>query len=345
MKLFVGNNRILSRHDVSILAVVVLAVLALSLVPCWVANAADPAKIVSNKKIWDQAPHNAFTDLVRFKDRWYCVFREGKGHVSPDGALRVITSSDGDNWESAALITSANSDLRDAKITITPQGQLMLSGAEALHDKSIKTHQTLVWFSDDGRTWSERVEIGDPNFWLWRTTWHGDTAYGIGYGCGSDRSVRLYSSKDGKKFDTLAQRLLDVGYPNETSILFEGDTALCLLRRDSAPQTGLIGNSKPPYTQWEWKDLKTRIGGPHMIRIPDGRYIAAVRLYDEKVRTSLCWLDPHAGSLNEFLKLPSGGDTSYAGLVWHDNLLWVSYYSSHEAKTSIYLAKVEIAAK
>jgi hypothetical protein len=28
----------------------------------------------------------------------------------------------------------------------------------------------------------------------------------------------------------------------------------------------------------------------------------------------------------------------------HDGLLWVSYYSSHEGKTNIYLAKVELPA-
>ena len=53
--------------------------------------------------------------------------------MSPDGALRVITSADGDEWESAALITSENSDLRDAKITVTPDGRLMLAGAEAMN--------------------------------------------------------------------------------------------------------------------------------------------------------------------------------------------------------------------
>ena len=91
------------------------------------------AELVEVRRIWDQAPHNAFTDLVRYQGRWYCVFREGQGHVSPDGALRVITSSDGQSWKSAALITSDNSDLRDAKITVTPDGQLMLSGAEAMN--------------------------------------------------------------------------------------------------------------------------------------------------------------------------------------------------------------------
>jgi hypothetical protein len=82
-----------------------------------------------------------------------------------------------------------------------------------------------------------------------------------------------------------------------------------------------------------------------MIRLPDGRFIAAVRLYEGQVRTSLCWLDPQDGKLSECLKLPSGGDTSYAGLVPHEGLLWVSYYSSHEGKTSIYLAKVRLPKK
>lgn len=308
-------------------------------------HAAESARLVDVHKIWDRAPHNAFTDLVRYQDQWFCVFREGKGHVSPDGALRIITSKDGKEWESAALITSRDSDLRDAKITITPDGQLMLCGAGAWHDKSKHTHQSLAWFSRDGRNWSEAVPIGDPDLWLWRVTWHGNQAYGIGYGVGQDRFVRLYQSADGKTFKPLVERLFDVGYPNESSIVFAGETAYCLLRRDGNPQGGLIGIAKPPYTQWDWKELGVRIGGPHQIQLPDGRFVAAVRLYDKKVRTALCWLDPAAGRLTEFLPLPSGGDTSYAGLVLHDGLLWVSYYASHEGKTSIYLARVEIPAQ
>lgn len=305
---------------------------------------AEEPSIVEQRKIWDKAPHNAFTDLVYFKDRWYCVFREGKGHVSPDGALRVISSADGQKWDSVALVTSKNSDLRDAKITITPYGELMLCGAEAVHDKSKKTHQSLAWFSKDGSVWSDKYEIGDPDYWLWRATWHKGTAYGVGYGCAKDQSIRLYSSKDGKKFDTLVERLFDVGYPNETSIVFDNETAYCLLRRDGKPNNGLIGIAQAPYTKWEWKDLGTRIGGPHMILLPDGRLVAVVRLYDKKVRTALCWVDPKAGTIKEFLALPSGGDTSYAGVVFKDGLLWISYYSSHEGKTSIYFAKVKIPA-
>ena len=61
-------------------------------------------ELVDVRKIWDKAPHNAFTDLARHKDRWWCVFREGRHHVSPDGSLRVLTSADGEAWESAALL-------------------------------------------------------------------------------------------------------------------------------------------------------------------------------------------------------------------------------------------------
>ena len=59
-------------------------------------------------------------------------------------------------------------------------------------------------------------------------------------------------------------------------------------------------------------------------------------------RTALYWLDPYAGTLTPALVLPSGGDTSYPGFVWWGDLLWVSYYSSHEGKASIYLARVRV---
>jgi hypothetical protein len=301
------------------------------------------AEIASVRKIWDRAEHNAFTDLVRFKGRWYCAFREGTAHVSPDGALRVITSVDGERWASSDLLTWPHADVRDAKLTVTPDGRLMLSGAAALHQPAAARHQSAVWFSNDGRTWGEGLAVADPDFWLWRITWHRGTAFGFAYGTSGDRFIRLYSSRNGFEFRPLADRVFEEGFPNESSIVFlNDDTALCLLRRDGQPATAQLGASRPPYRAWNWRDLGVRVGGPHLITLEDGRLVAAVRLYDGRTRTSLCWLDRDAATLTEFLTLPSGGDTSYAGLVWHEGLLWVSYYSSHEGKTSIYLAKVRL---
>jgi hypothetical protein len=313
-------------------------------------SAADepPARgeIVSHHKIWDRDPHSAFTDLIHHKGSWFCVFRVGKGHVSPDGSIQVLSSTDGRQWAPISRLNSDTADLRDPKISVTPDGKLMLLAAGALHPPAKVKHQTMVWFSDDGKTWTDPVPVGDPNVWLWRVTWHRGTAYGVGYSTADEKFIRLYRSKDGKKFETLVDKLSPEGYPNETSLLFDDkDVCHCLLRRDGGQTSAQYGFAQPPYEEWTWKDLGTRVGGPCHIRLADGRVYAVVRLYAPKVRTAVCRIDPDAGKVDEVLPLPSGGDTSYAGMVWHDGLLWVSYYASHEGKTSIYLARVKLPPK
>lgn len=322
-------------------------------------------RLVSVQRIWDKSQHNAFTDLVRFHDHWYCVFREGSGHVSDGGAIRIIRSDDGNDWESAGLLKNPKADLRDAKITITPDDRLMIAGAGAMHDfdpsnpKNATKHQSFVWTSSDGESWSEGVEVGEKNYWLWRTTWHDGKAYGVGYQTfpSDQRSARLYESSNGLDFEVLVEDWFSEGYPNETSMVFtEQGTCYCLLRMDpfrGSSASAQLGIAEAPYQEWKWKDLGQRIGGPHMVILPDGRVVASVRLYDGHVRTSLCWVDVQQGKLEEFLRLPSGGDTSYPGMVLHDEELWVSYYSQHESyggksldegkfKTAIYLARVKL---
>ena len=301
------------------------------------------ARLLEARRIWDGAPHNAFTDLIRFHDEFVCVFREGAGHVSPDGKIRVIASRDGTNWNSIALIAQAARDLRDPKITRMPDDSLMIYAAAADRPKIPVTHQSIATFSKDGRTWSEPIDIADKNVWLWRLAWKDQVGYGVGYDTAGEKSVRLYKTSDGRKFETVLETLFDEQSPNESGLAFEPDgTLLCLLRRDGQPGHGLFGSAKPPYTKWEWKDVGAKIGGPQMIRLDDGRLIGAVRLYDGGARASVVQVDRDSGRLTELVKLPSGGDCSYPGVVFHQNQLWVSYYSSHEGKTSIYLARVAL---
>ncbi|MBM4036027.1 MAG: exo-alpha-sialidase, partial [Planctomycetes bacterium] len=257
------------------------------------AGDAPMAKLIEVRKIWDQAPHNAFTDLIRFKDRWFCAFREGKGHVCDTGKLRVLTSPDGQDWKSVALMAWDGGDVRDAKLSVTADGQLMLNGAvRFIKPVAGHVHQSVTWLSPNGEAWGEPNRVADPNFWMWSVTWHKGVGYGIGYSCTSKHLIRLYHTKDGKKWDPLADDLFPGGtYANETSLVFAPDDACyCLLRRDNKPSSAQLGAAKPPYTQWAWKDLRVTIGGPKMIRLPDGRFLATVRLYDKKVRTALCTL-------------------------------------------------------
>ncbi len=311
---------------------------------------AQEVKLLGVHRIWGQAPHNAFTDLIYHDERFYCVFREGSRHVSPDGKLRVLVSVDGMKWESAALIESPDGDLRDAKISVTPDSRLMLSGAVAYPEGSPARHQSLVWFSRDGREWTAATTVADPDFWLWRVSWFKDTALGVAYQTLPDqRGVRLYAAGPDAKFRAIVDNLGIEGYPNESAIRFTPDgTAYCLLRRDpwkgapGASANGLLGTSKPPYRDWTWKDLGRRIGGPEFQILDGGKAIAVVRLYDGQQRTSICRLDLENATIDELERLPSSGDSSYAGIVVQGNALWVSYYSSHEGKTAIYVARGQV---
>ncbi len=313
-------------------------------------------------KIWDQGKHNAFTDLIRFDGKWYCTFREGDAHVGGDGKLRVLTSTDGSKWESVALLAEKGIDLRDPKLSVTPDGRLMIvAGGSVYEGKKLLGRQPRVAFSKDGKEWTATKRVLAEGDWLWRVTWHGGKCYGVSYNAAertskeakdaaasgkadpgpADWKLKLWVSADGEKYDLVTH--LDVpGHPNETTLRFRPDDEMvALVRREGGNQRSWVGTSKPPYTKWAWKELPARIGGPNFVFAPDAPTVAAVRLYDGQVRTALGFLDPAGGKLVEALKLPSGGDTSYAGLVWHDGLLWVSYYSSHEGKSAIYLARVK----
>ena len=323
--------------------------LVLIFVPGRVANAQEPGelfRILEVNRIWDQSPHNAFTDLILYQDLWYCAFREGGSHVSEDGKLRVIRSANGETWESVALMEWEGGDIRDAKLSLTSTGMLMLNGAvRFLQPLNGNNHQSLTWLSEDGEQWEGPFACPSGlGTWRWSATWHEGMGYSFGYS-GKDKAGCLYGTRDGKTWDIIRDSVFPhvETYPNESSLVFDKNSkAYCLLRLDKGSGTALLGLPHPPYTEWKWKDLGVRIGGPKIMQVSDGRFFAAVRLYDGQARTSLCLVDPALGSLTECLKLPSGGDTSYAGMVEYEGDLWISYYSSHEDKTAIYLARVKI---
>ena len=87
---------------------------------------ATTPNLLSVAKIWDHGANNAFTDLLRFDDRWWCTFREAEEHGPSIGTVRVITSEDGADWQSVAVLEEQEVDLRDPKLSVTPDGRLML---------------------------------------------------------------------------------------------------------------------------------------------------------------------------------------------------------------------------
>ena len=315
---------------------------------------AEQTRIVSVERIWDRAEHSAFTDLIRFEGDLYCTFREGSGHVpGQNGVIRVIRSRDDMNWESVALLAEPHVDLRDPKLSLTPDGRLMLNtGASYYHGSDRKRIESRVFFRDH-----ETGRFGEPHRvvlpetittgfdWLWRVTWHDNWAWGCVQQVppGEPRSLQLVRSRDGIRYEHVAT--LDVGFPSETTLRFFPDaTMLAMIRRGGKNPAGWIGQAKPPYTKWQFQASNQSFGGPNLIALPDGNWLAGSRGYGGKTRTELWQLDLKSSRFQHRVTLPSGGDTSYPGFVINENKnrLLVSYYSSHEGKAAIYLATLRL---
>lgn len=327
-------------------------------VPC-LAQAADkpaPPQIVEVQKIWSAGNHNAFTDLVRWQDRFWCVFREAKGHVGGDGVIRVLTSADGTAWTSAAALSEPGIDLRDPKICITPDNLLMITMGGSVYrgTKTLQGRQPRVSFSLDGRSWTGTLPVLQDGEWLWRVTWHKGKAWGVSYRTqprqartlengtsvpATDLLASLYSSDDGLHWQLAADLQID-GRPNEATVRFEDDRMLILIRREAGDKRAWLGSAKPPYKTWNWQATAHQLGGPNFLQFPDGQWYAAGRRYPGGARTVLFRLSNN--DIAPILTLPSGGDTSYPGMVWFNDQLWMSYYSSHEGRSSIYMARIQL---
>lgn len=321
---------------------------------------AVPGDSIIVSKIWDKAPYNSFTDLIRFDHAFYCSFREGTKHASGDndGRVRILRSADGNNWHSVALLKIDGLDLRDPKLSVTPDHKIMVIMAGAVFEKNMAIQKLfpLVAFSDtrgEHFTDPEKAVI-DPSVspskdWIWRITWNKGIGYGVDYrpkevhknGEERDATVILMKTDDGKQFHKVSQLAVS-DYPNESTIRLDNrDNMYILIRKDAGDKMGVLAQSKPPYTNWSYTQLDYRLGGPNFLFLNKHRLAIATRQYGQQTATVILVTDL-AGKVVKTIELPSGGDTSYPGMVIYKRKLWVSYYSSHEGKPSIYLAKIPL---
>jgi hypothetical protein len=310
--------------------------------------------LVSVERIWANAPHSALTDLIYWKGEFWCVFREADVHFGGEnGILRLLKSRNGIVWQLTASLELEGWDLRDPKLSVTPDGTLMLlTGASFLSRRKERlAHQSLVSFSHDGNTWQPLTHVLTEE-WLWRVTWFQGKGYGIAYyfldpqDRGGEWGIRLYETENGIHYRVVTS--FDIpGQPNEATLRFlpSGQMIALLRRNGPVDDHAWIGYSFPPYEDWLWADAGIHFAGPNFLILPDGNMWAAGRIisttpYGFIEQTALAKMD--SNSLTPKLILPSGGDTSYPGMVYQEPYLWLSYYSSHESSTGIYFAKIAL---
>jgi hypothetical protein len=328
-------------------------------------------RVIDVRRIWankdwpngdPQTRHNAFTDLARFKDHWYCVFRVGADHgvTGPLGGLRVIRSKDGVKWTSVFFYQPAEHsvDVRDSKLLVTDDGRLVVLGHESYRFEPARSifkdrgvRRSMTWLSTDGEHWSgPHASKGGDNTWIWGAAWHKGAGYGVAYSEPEGRNPNggIYRTKDGTEWELVADNIFPkddkgVSHGNEASVVFDADDSAWMYVRDVPYVSGTMANvgfAKPPYKEWDWT-RKVRsspnLCGPKMLRLSDGRIVAAGRIWGREggsgygdSHTSLHELDLKDNTFCKIADLPSQGDNGYPGIVEKDGELWISYYSCHE---------------
>ena len=320
-------------------------------------------RVTNVRRVFHNGEHNAFTDLIRFRDRFYLTFRScPDGHaVYPTASVIILESSDAETWKPVHRFNVPKRDTRDPHFLILKDKLFVYTGTWYCGDSApevydINRHLGYAVTSTDGRTWSDPIMLeGTYGHYIWRAATHNGTAYLCGRrkrefieAPRADRSVvesAMLESDDGLVWRKRA--LFQTTGGNETAFLFELDgnvLAVCRLSDDNA----LLCRSKPPYTQWDRTDLHRYIGGPLLAKWGDRYLVGGRKTAGAPARTALSWLVD--GKLYELAVLPSGGDNSYPGFVeLSPTRSLVSWYSSHEKDdsgrtiTAIYLADLEIA--
>jgi hypothetical protein len=330
------------------------------------ALAADPPQVrVSQvRRAFHNGEHNAFTDLVRFRDRFYLTFRScPDGHmVHPTASVIVLSSPDGQQWEQVHQFRVEKRDTRDPHFLVFQDRLFVYTGtwysgsttiAPADYDMNLQLGYA-VW-TDDGQTWHGPTMLeGTFGHYVWRAATDGTRAYLCGRrkldfevlarGEGREVESLMLESSDGLIWQKRAVFQEIKG--DETAFLFESDGAILGIGRREG--TAQILRSPPPYTTWQRTELDRNVGGPLVVRWGDRTVVGGRKTIDDRgPKTSLYWLI--GDRLSEFAELPSGGDNSYPGFVaLSPTRALVSWYSSHEQDadgqtiTAIYLANLEI---
>ncbi len=343
-----------------------VATLTVNLIPIALGDQGfDRLSVQNVRRVFDNGEHNAFTDLIRFRDRYYLTFRScPDGHmVHPTASIIVLSSNDLISWSHAHQFSVPLRDTRDPHFLEFNGRLFVYTGTWYCGETSPKSseydlneHLGYGVFSEDGREWSEPNQLeGTFGHYIWRAAQHDGKAYLCGRrkhqfdirprGEGPDVESAMLVSDDGLIWKT--HSLFQERQGDETAFLFEPNGAVVGVSRRGRGAAELVTaksiTASKPYAQFHRTDLGNYIGGPLLARWGDRYLVGGRRNTAAGPVCAFYWLNNR--KLTLVAELPSGGDCSYPGfLEISPEHAVVSWYSSHEKDadgnsiTAIYLA-------
>lgn len=321
----------------------VLSGLVAALLPSALAHAEPEAlaRPLEVRKIVADGRHNAFTAMRRFKGELWLAFRSGEAHNSATADVVVLRSKDGNDWKPALKFDVAKDD-RDPQFVVTDKRLYLYVPAM---DGPVLT--TWLRHTDDGETWSEPQKIYEPQFILWKPMVHDGVFYAAAHkkdesSGGKGREVHLVKSADGIKWEKVST-IRAGNWESETTLFIDDKHhATAFLRQKYGSPQAQVLESDPPYTNWSAKAADVNHFSGHSVHTFRGvTYLLSRTMGPGKETGSMIYTFAE-GKLKPYCKLPSGGDCAYLEAVEDGPNMLVSYYSTHEGTTNIYLAKVPL---
>lgn len=307
-------------------------------------------KVVSTQKIWTARNYSSFSDLIIYKNKWYCIFREAISHVGTNGSIRILESDDGTIWKENSVVIENGKDLRDPKFFLDRQGKLFFHTL-AFTNQDTAAYINLYWALGANNKWGSADDLGVYNHWLWRIKLFNDQFYSIAYSVlmphdGFNRLSLFYTlNLDKNAIDyELHESVIELGgCPSEAGFQFLNDKRLVVIvRRDCDDKNSYLGVAQPPYNKFMWHNLGFKIQSPNMLIHNNVIYVAG-RVYKPGDKTSVYTLDLNQNKLDFYTDLRSDLDTGYPGMIVKDGYLYISYYSSDGLDyRAIFLSKVKL---
>ena len=309
------------------------------------ASSAEPAALVAPREVRTvraDGQHNAFTALARFRGQLWLAFRAAKDHNSGDGDIVILRSADGKTWSEARRLNVVPDD-RDPQFLVTDKRLLLYDAA--MTGAELRTYAT---YTDDGETWSPPQPVYEPRFIIWKPCAYGDKFYSSAHkkdevSGGKGREVHFVDSDDGlawRKISTIRAG----NWESETTIHFApAGQATAFLRQKYGSPPAAIFTAEPPYTDWKFRTPDVNDFSGHSVHTFRGVTYLFSRTIDYGTKKSGCLIYTFADDkLTPYCELPAGGDCAYAEAVEDGDNMLVSYYSSHEGATNVYLAMVPL---
>lgn len=321
----------------------------------------------------DDGRHNAFTDLLYWRDRFWLAYVSSPSHfASKRSRIVILNSTDAKTWKRVAQLSGRGEDIRDPKLAIINDHLTLYALLNKRFDP--EPYKTIMSHSNDGMSWSSFQDL-TPEGWLIgrpvtcdQETWFAP-AHRIDRGTAS-----LFCSRDGVYWEMRGTIHTGDG-ADETAVQFSPDGQMLAVSRLEAgggifghPEAGTeISRASAPYRSWTslGRSRITRLDGPALVQHNAQVYAIGRRQLEVagplrwqgsalgRKRCAIFHVEQHTGELIHLTDLPSAGDTSYPGAVVMGGRMFISYYTNAIRRdppwiigmllpTSIQMAAVEL---